>query len=419
MSTSTITSPTPAVTSFPKDKIRILLLEGLHQSAVDTLNTAGYTNIDYHTRSMPEDELIEALQGVHVVGIRSKTKMTEKVIKSANRLLGLGCFCIGTNQVDLNCATQTGIAVFNSPYSNTRSVAELVIGNSIMLIRRVPERNKAAHAGTWLKDAAGSFELRGKTLGIIGYGHIGSQVSVLAEGFGMKVIYYDTEMVLPLGNAVAVDSLDELLKLSDIVTLHVPGTPETKNMLTAQRQAVMKQGSILLNLSRGDVVDLEALTANLRGGHISGAAVDVFPEEPKKKGESFSTSLQGLDNAILTPHVGGSTQEAQKNIGIDVATKLINLLDRGATTGSLTVPPLNLPTQDQTHRIVHIHHNQPGVLSEINSILSKLGLNILAQYLNTNSEIGLVVLDVDQNTTAETLKKLKAVHGTLKAWILY
>ncbi|HHZ81179.1 MAG TPA: phosphoglycerate dehydrogenase [Flavobacteriales bacterium] len=412
-------SSTLPVTSFPKNKIRILFLEGLHQSAVDTLNAAGYTNIDYHTRSMPEDKLIKALQGVHIMGIRSKTQITENVIKNANRLLGLGCFCIGTNQVNLDCATEMGITVFNSPYSNTRSVAELVIGNIIMLIRRVPEKNKAAHTGIWLKDATGSYELRGKTLGIIGYGHIGSQVSVLAEGFGMNIIYYDTEMVLTLGNAVAVGSMDELLKRSDIVTLHVPGTPETKNMLTAERQAQMKSGSILLNLSRGDVVDLEALTANLRGGHISGAAIDVYPEEPKKRGALFSTPLQGLDNVILTPHVGGSTQEAQKNIGIDVATKLIKLLDKGSTTGSLTVPPLNLPTQDKTHRIVHIHLNQPGVLSEINNILSELGLNILAQYLNTNSKIGLVVLDVDQNTTPKTLEKLKTVKGTLRSWILY
>ncbi len=412
-------SASTPITSFPKDKIKILLLEGLHQSAVDTLNKAGYTNIDYHKRSMPEDELIETMQGAHVVGIRSKTQMTENVLKNANRLLGLGCFCIGTNQVDLQVATESGITVFNSPYSSTRSVAELVIGNAIMLIRRVPERSKAAHAGTWLKDAAGSFELRGKTLGIIGYGHIGSQVSVLAEGFGMNVIFYDVETVLPLGNANSVDSLDELLEVSDVVSLHVPGTPETKNMLDANRQAKMKQGSILLNLSRGDVVDIEALAANLRGGHISGAAADVFPEEPKKKGDSFATPLQGLDNVILTPHVGGSTQEAQKNIGIDVANKIVNLLDKGSTMGSLTVPPLNLPTQASTHRIVHIHLNQPGVLSEINNILSKLGLNILAQYLNTNSTIGLVVLDVDQKTTKDTLEKLKAVQGTLRSWILY
>jgi len=408
-----------SVTSYPKDNIRILLLEGINKTALDEFRKADYKNIIIEDKALNEQELIKIIKDVHIVGIRSKTNITDKVIAKAEKLIGLGCFCIGTNQVDLEAATDTGITVFNSPYSNTRSVAELVLAKSIMLIRRIPERNEAAHKGEWLKDAKGSHEIRGKTLGIIGYGHIGSQVSVLAEALGLRVIYYDIEPQLPLGNAHAVDTMNRLLKQSDIVTLHVPSTPDTINLLSRSKINLMKQGSILLNLSRGNVVDLDALKERILSKDISGAAIDVFPQEPKSKNERFVSPLQNLPNVILTPHIGGSTVEAQENIGLDVSRKLIRLLDTGSTVGSQTTPPLSLPVQKNTHRLLHIHKNMPGVLSEINGKLSSLNVNILGQYLKTNENIGYVVLDIDKSASGKAFKEMRTVQHTVKTRILY
>ena len=406
-------------TSYPKDKIKILLLEGVHQNAVDEFNERGYTNITYLKKALSEDELLDCIEDYHIIGIRSKTNITAKVLDKAKKLMAIGCFCIGTNQVDLETAGKKGVAVFNSPYSNTRSVAELIIAESIMLLRRIPARDKAAHKGIWLKDAKGSYELRGKTIGIVGYGHIGSQVSVLAEAMGLKVQYYDVVPKLPLGNATSVRSLKDLMSTSDIVTLHVPETSETKNMITAKELSWMQKGSIFLNLSRGTVTDIEALKVALEEERIAGAAVDVFPKEPKAKEERFESPLQGLDNVILTPHIGGSTQEAQENIGVDAATKLSNYSDNGATVGCHTVPELSLPVQHDTRRILHIHHNVPGVLSEINSILSEHNVNITGQYLKTNENIGYVVLDVEGSATLEALEALKTAKHTIRARILF
>ena len=408
-----------SLTSYPKDKIKILLTEGVHKCAVKEFNNAGYHNIEYLTKALSEQELLKKIKDVHLLGIRSKTNVPRVVFEKANKLLGVGCFCIGVNQVDLDAATETGVTVFNSPYSNTRSVAELVIASSIMLVRKIPEKNEAAHRGVWLKEAKGSYELRGKTIGIIGYGHIGSQVSVLGESMGLNVIYYDIVPKLPLGNARSVKSLNELLKRSDVVTLHVPATSETKNMMTATRLRQMKKGSILLNLSRGNVVDIDALKDALDSKHLSGAAIDVFPVEPKSKGEMLETPLRDMPNVILTPHIGGSTVEAQENIGMDVSAKLINLVDAGATVGSHTVPPLSLPTQKDTNRILHIHHNVPGVLSEINSILRDLNVNIVGQYLKTNEKIGYVVLDIEGTIAKKALEQLKKIEHTIRARILY
>jgi D-3-phosphoglycerate dehydrogenase len=408
------------ITSYPKDKIKILLLEGVHPSSVEEFKKRGYTNIDYRKGALSESELLDIVEDYHLIGIRSKTTLPKSVLEKAHKLLAIGCYCIGMNQVDLSAAAELGIAVFNSPYSNTRSVAELIIAESIMLLRRIPERSDAAHKGLWLKDAKGSYELRGKKIGIIGYGHIGSQVSVLGEGMGLQVFYYDVEPKLPLGNAQNMATLQELFSTCDIVTLHVPATKETHNMVTAKEIGWMKKGSILLNLSRGTVVNIDALKEAIVSEHLAGAAVDVFPEEPKEKSERFVSPLQGLPNVILTPHIGGSTQEAQENIGIDAATKLCNYLDRGATIGNHTVPSLSLPIQNpEHHRILHIHHNVPGVLSEINSKLSALNVNITGQHLQTNQKIGYVVLDVDGDATLEALEELKTVKNTIKARILF
>lgn len=406
-------------TSYPKDKIKILLLEGISRSAVETFNNAGYHNIERMDKALSEDDLIKKLKEVHILGIRSKTQITEKVIKHASKLLGIGAFCIGTNQIDLEAATMDGVAVFNSPYSNTRSVAELVIGEAIMLIRQLPDKVSAAHRGEWLKDAKGSHELRGKTLGIIGYGHIGSQVSVIGEAMGLNVIYYDIEPKLPLGNANPVDSLEKLLKKADIVSLHVPGTRDTENLLSADMIAKIKKGAIVLNLSRGNVVDLDALRKALDEGRLAGAGVDVFPSEPKKKGDAFKSPLQGATNVILTPHIGGSTVEAQVNIGVDVAGKLVAWLDNGSTVGSQSIPALNLPVMHNSNRMLHIHNNQPGVLSEINHIMSDMHVNILGQYLKTNEQVGYVVLDVERKKPKEVHKALSQVKHTIRTRILY
>jgi len=371
------------------------------------------------TGALPEEELIRQIKDVHLLGIRSKTQITSKVLQSAKKLQAIGCFCIGVNQVDLKAATRSGVAVFNAPYSNTRSVAELIIGLSIMLIRRIPDKNKAAHEGVWMKEAKGSYELRGKTLGIVGYGNIGSQVSVLAEAFGMKVIFYDVETRLPLGNATDAKSLKEVLALSDIVSLHVPDTPQTKNLINKNNIRQFKKGAILLNYARGEVVELPALAKALKDGSLGGAAIDVFPVEPEKNGDPFSTPLQGLSNVILTPHIGGSTEEAQQNIGDDVSSKLFNYLERGITNGSHTVPAISLPPIEGAHRILHIHNNVPGVLSAINTELSNHKINILGQYLKTNDDIGYVVLDVDKQLSKHAVELLREVKATIKVRMLY
>jgi len=406
-------------TSFPKSKMKVLLLEGINPSAVEEFNAAGYKNVEVLPKALSEKELLNVISDVHVLGIRSKTNITQKVIEQAQKLYTIGCFCIGTNQVDMKAATKAGVAVFNSPYSNTRSVAELVIGNAIMLIRRIPEKSNEAHKGGWLKDHRGCYELRGKTLGIIGYGHIGSQVSVLAEGMGMKVIYYDIAPKLPLGNATPVKSLADMLKLSDVVTLHVPGGKGTENIMSAARIKQMKKGSYLINYARGTVVEIAALKEAIESNHLAGAAIDVFPEEPESKTDRFVSPLQGLKNVILTPHIGGSTEEAQVNIGNDVAQKLISFMDTGASSGSHSVPEISLPVLQNTHRLLHIHHNVPGILSEINGILSKMNVNIAGQYLKTNDAIGYVVLDIEKRGSDKILNELKKVKHTIKTRILY
>ena len=410
---------TQKTTSYPKDKIRILFLENISDAAVKNFRGHEYSNVEKITKALTEDDLVNEIKDVHILGIRSKTQITKKVLDAAKKLQAIGCFCIGVNQVDLKAATKNGVVVFNAPYSNTRSVAELVIGLSIMLIRRIPDKNKAAHEGTWMKDAKNSFELRGKTLGIIGYGNIGSQVSVLAESMGMKVIFYDVETKLPLGNAEDAKSLKELLNRSDIVTLHVPETSQTKNLISKTILKQFKKGAILINYARGEVVDLDALRKAILDGNIGGAAVDVYPVEPEKNGDKFQTPLQDLPNVILTPHIGGSTEEAQENIGEDVSSKLFNYLEKGITFGSHTVPALALPPQEKSHRILHIHNNVPGVLSEINTTLSKNNINILGQYLKTNDEIGYVVLDVDRQLSSKALQLLKEVKQTIKVRMLY
>lgn len=411
--------PEEQITSYPKEKIRILLLENIHDQAFKAFKDAGYTNIQRLPKALSEEDLIKEIKDVHLLGIRSKTQVTANVLKAAKKLQAIGCFCIGTNQVDLEEATREGIAVFNAPYSNTRSVAELIIALSILLIRKIPDKNLAAHEGIWQKEAKGSYELRGKTLGIVGYGNIGSQVSVLAEAMGMHVIYYDIITKLPLGNAIQKKTLKELFNESDIITLHVPASDSTRNMITRRVLNQAKKGAILLNYARGNVVDLEALRQALKEGRLSGAAIDVFPSEPEKSGEAFSTPLQHLPNVILTPHIGGSTEEAQYNIGIDVSNKLLRYLETGSSYGSHTIPDLNIPMQDHTHRILHIHKNVPGVLSEINTLLSQKHINILGQYLKTNEEIGYVVLDVNAKMSAQAFKLLKGVKNTIKTRLLY
>jgi D-3-phosphoglycerate dehydrogenase / 2-oxoglutarate reductase len=408
-----------ATTSYPKEKIKILFLENISDVAVKNFQRHGYVQVTKISKALTEDQLIDEIKDVHILGIRSKSMITKKVLDAAKKLQAIGCFCIGVNQVDLKAATKNGVVVFNAPYSNTRSVAELVIGASIMLIRRIPDKNKAAHEGIWMKDAKGSYELRGKTLGIIGYGNIGSQVSVLAESLGMKVIFYDVETKLPLGNAEDAKSLKELLSRADVVTLHVPETSQTKNLVNKNNLKYFKKGAILINYARGEVVDLEALSKSILEGGMSGAAIDVYPWEPEKNGDRFKTPLQDLPNVILTPHIGGSTEEAQQNIGEDVSVKLFNYLEKGITFGSHTVPALALPPQEGSHRILHIHSNVPGVLSAINTQLSKHNINIVGQYLKTNDDIGYVVLDVDKKLSAQALELLKEVKGSIKVRMLY
>lgn len=407
-----------AKVSLEKDRIKILLLEGLHPSSVEVLQAAGYSNIEYHKGSLEEAELIKAIKDVHFVGIRSRSNLTEKVINAAEKLVAIGCFCIGTNQVDLNAAAKRGIPVFNAPFSNTRSVAELVLGEILLLLRGIPEKNALAHRGIWKKSADNSYEARGKRLGIIGYGHIGTQLGIIAENLGMHVYFYDIESKLSLGNATQVHTLSELLNKCDVISLHVPETAGTKNMMGAEEFARMKPGAIFINAARGTVVDIPALCNALESGHIAGAAIDVFPEPASNK-EPFESPLMKFDNVILTPHVGGSTQEAQENIGIEVAGKLAKYSDNGSTLSSVNFPEVSLPEHRSCSRLLHIHANRPGILTQINTIFAEEGINIAAQYLQTTAEIGYVVIDVETARSEEALTKLKAIDGTIRARILH
>lgn len=408
-----------AKTSLDKSKIKFLLLEGVHQTAVDTLTAAGYTNIDYHTGSLPEDQLKEAIADAHFIGVRSRTQLTADVLAHAHKLVAIGCFCIGTNQVDLETAREMGVAVFNAPYSNTRSVAELVLAEAILLLRGIPEKNAVAHRGGWLKSATSSFEIRGKKLGIIGYGSIGTQLSVLAENLGMQVYFYDVVTKLPLGNAQQIGSLTELLGMADIVTLHVPETAATKWMIGEKEIRAMKPGSILINAARGTVVDIDALAAALRDKHLNGAAIDVFPVEPRSNNDEFVSPLREFDNCLLTPHIGGSTMEAQANIGLEVAEKLVRYSDNGTSITSVNFPEVALPSHPGKHRLLHIHQNIPGVMSEINQVFASNGINISGQYLQTNEKVGYVVIDVDAAYSDLALKKLNEVNGTIRCRVLF
>ncbi|KXI26997.1 phosphoglycerate dehydrogenase [Paraglaciecola hydrolytica] len=405
--------------SLPKDKIKILLLEGLHQSTLDTLKANGYENIEYLKTSLPEEQLIEKIKDVHFIGIRSRTHLSENVIAAANKLVAVGCFCIGTNQVDLEATKKRGIPVFNAPFSNTRSVAELALGQIILLLRGIPAKNAMAHKGIWDKSANGSFEARGKTLGIIGYGHIGTQLSILAEHLGMRVQFFDLEDKLVLGNSTQIKTLKQLLKTSDVISLHVPETEQTQNMIGAKEFAMMKDGAIIMNAARGTVIDIDALVDALKSGKLSGAAIDVFPVEPKSNDDLFESPLTQFDNVILTPHVGGSTQEAQQNIGIEVAGKLAKYSDNGSTLSAVNFPEVSLPEHLNRSRLLHIHHNIPGVLTKINQAFAEKGINIAAQYLQTKGDIGYVVIDVETDDAAEAFEQLTLIDGTIKTRILH
>lgn len=405
--------------SLDKSKIKVLLLEGVHPSAVTQFNGAGYYEVEYLKGALDEDELLAKIKDVHFLGIRSRTHLTEKVFAEARKLVAVGCFCIGTNQVDLLAAESRGIPVFNAPYSNTRSVAELVTGEYLLLLRGIAAKNAKAHRGEWDKSASNSVEARGKKIGIIGYGHIGTQVGILAESLGMQVFYYDIENKLSLGNAKQVASLNELLALADVVTLHVPETPETFNMIGADQFAAMKHSVIFLNASRGTVVDIDALVAALDSGHVAGAALDVFPVEPATNKDPFVSPLQRFDNVILTPHIGASTAEAQENIGIEVADKLVRYSDNGSTLTAVNFPEVSLPVQGKVSRLLHIHHNQPGVMNRINQAFAAEDINIAAQYLRTSASIGYVVIDVETDRSQEALAMLKGIDGTIRARILH
>lgn len=405
--------------SLPKEKIKILLLEGLHPSTLETLQANGYSNIETLKTSLTEDELIKKIKNVHFIGIRSRTQLNEKVIAAARKLVAVGCFCIGTNQVDLKATLIRGIPVFNAPFSNTRSVAELVLGQIIILLRGIPAKNAKAHRGEWDKSAVDSYEARGKTLGIIGYGHIGTQLSILAEHLGMRVQFYDIEDKLVLGNSIQLKSLQQLLNTSDIVSLHVPETSHTQNMIGASELAEMKQGSILINASRGTVIDIDALVAALKSGKLNGAAIDVFPVEPQSNNEAFESPLCAFDNVILTPHVGGSTQEAQANIGIEVAGKLAKYSDNGSTLSAVNFPEVSLPSHVNRSRLLHIHENRPGVLRQINQAFADQNINIAAQYLQTIEEIGYVVVDVEADRSYDAFAQLEAIEGTIKTRLLH
>ena len=406
-------------TSFHKSKLKVLLLEGIHPSAERIFRDAGYENIETVKTALTGDELKAKLEGVHFLGIRSRTTLTRDIFEAADKLVAVGCYCIGTNQVDLSAATEHGVVVFNAPYSNTRSVAELVLAEAILLLRGIPEKNAKAHRGGWAKTANDSFEIRGKTLGIVGYGSIGSQLSVLAESLGMRVMFYDVVSKLPLGNASQVPSLEGLLGQADIVTLHVPDLPSTRNLMDQERISQMKPKSILINASRGTVVDIDALTKALKDKHLLGTAIDVFPVEPKSNNDEFISPLRGFDNAILTPHIGGSTQEAQENIGVEVAEKLVRYSDNGSTLTSVNFPEVALPPHPNHHRLLHVHENRPGVLSAINSVFAENHINIGSQFLQTSDKIGYVVIDVDRDYSDVALEKLSEIEGTIRCRVLF
>ncbi|MBV6541012.1 phosphoglycerate dehydrogenase [Ursidibacter maritimus] len=405
--------------SLDKSKIKFVLLEGVHENALDALKAAGYTNIDYHKKALDGEDLINAIKDAHFIGIRSRTFLTEEVLAQAPKLIAIGCFCIGTNQVSLDAAKRRGIPVFNAPFSNTRSVAELVLGEIIVLMRQIAKANAEVHRGLWNKSATGSNEVRGKNLGIIGYGHIGSQLSVLAEAVGMRVYFYDIENKLPLGNAQQVASLDELLAMSDAISLHVPENASTKNLLNATNLSKVKKDAVVINAARGTVVDIDALVEVLASGHLRGAALDVFPEEPASINDPFESPLCQFDNVILTPHIGGSTSEAQANIGSEVAHKFIKYSDNGSTLSAVNFPEVSLPEHKGAKRLLHIHTNKPGILNKINQVFVDANVNIAAQYLQTDPTIGYVVIDVESENTDEALRLLKQIDGTIKARVLY
>ncbi len=405
--------------SLDKSKIKFVLLEGVHQNAVDVLKNAGYTNIEYHKKALDGQELIDTIKDAHFLGIRSRTFLTDEVLQQAQKLIAVGCFCIGTNQVDLDAAKRRGIPVFNAPFSNTRSVAELVLGEIIVLMRQVPKANAEVHRGIWNKSAAGSNEVRGKKLGIIGYGHIGSQLSIIAESIGMQVYFYDIENKLPLGNAQQVASLEELLSTCDAISLHVPENASTKNLIDAKRLAQMKEGAVLVNAARGTVVDIDALVEVLKTDKLRGAALDVFPEEPASASDPFESPLCEFDNVILTPHIGGSTSEAQENIGTEVSSKFVKYSDNGSTLSAVNFPEVSLPEHKGTKRLLHIHENRPGILNQINKVFVDANVNIAAEYLQTDPTIGYVVIDVEVENTADALKRLKEIDGTIKTRVLY
>jgi D-3-phosphoglycerate dehydrogenase len=407
-----------AETSFPKSEIKILLLENVHPVARDAFAADGF-NVELLKAALPEDELVERVRDIHVLGIRSKTQVTPRVLDEARRLMAVGAFCIGTNQIALSHASKAGVPAFNAPFSNTRSVAELIIAEIVMLSRQLGDRVREVHAGKWSKVAVGSHEVRGKTIGIVGYGHIGSQVGVLAESFGMRVVFFDIMAKLPMGNNRSCASLEELLALSDFVTLHVPETPSTKNMFGEAEIAHMKKGACLLNASRGTVVVIDALAAALKTGHLGGAAVDVYPQEPEKNSEGFNTPLRGLDNVILTPHIGGSTEEAQEAIGKEVSSALIKFINTGATTGAVNFPQVELPMMKGTHRVLNIHRNVPGVLRDINRIVSDVNANIRAQVLSTDPDIGYLIMDLDQDVSQDVKRAVAALPTSIKTRILF
>jgi D-3-phosphoglycerate dehydrogenase len=405
--------------SLEKSKIRFLMLEGVHPSAIEILRKAGYENIETHQKALPPEELKAAIAGAHFVGIRSRTQLSADIFDAAKKLVAVGCFCIGTNQVDLHAATARGILVFNAPFSNTRSVAELVIAEAILLLRGVAGKNAASHRGEWQKSALNAYEIRGKRLGIIGYGNIGMQLGVIAEGLGMQVQFYDVVNKLPLGNARQVPSLSHLLATSEVVSLHVPETGATQNMMGATQLAQMAPGSILINASRGTVVDIDALAESLESGHLGGAGIDVFPTEPRSNADEFVSPLRRFDNTFLTPHIGGSTVEAQENIGMEVAEKLARYSDNGTSISSVNFPEVALPEHRGCHRLLHIHHNVPGVMGAINNVFSQNSLNISAQYLQTNDAIGYVVIDVDAEYSDIALAKLANIEGTIRSRVLF
>lgn len=405
--------------SVPKEKLKVVLLEGIHSSAVDVLRNDGYTNVDTYRQSLSGDELVRAIEGAHFLGIRSRTHLGAEVLAQAPKLAAIGCFCIGTNQVDLDAAALRGIPVFNAPFSNTRSVAELVLGEVIMLMRGIPQKNAKLHRGGWDKSAANSWEVRGKVLGIVGYGHIGTQIGVLAEQLGMSVVFHDIESKLPLGNARQAASLEEVLRLADVVTLHVPQTPATREMIGEKQIATMKPGSFLINASRGNVVVIDALVDALDSGHVLGAAIDVFPVEPKGNDGVFESPLMRFDNVILTPHIGGSTSEAQANIGGEVAAKLLRYSNNGSTVSAVNFPEVSLPEHLGKSRLLHVHRNVPGIIASINERFSRAGINISAQYLQTNALVGYVVIDTDSDASRIALEELCSIEGTIRCRILY